>query len=76
MLVISRKQGERIVIGEGIEVIVLGTNGCRVRLGVQAPPEVKVHREEIAKRIKIQEEKWKQYRDGSMSNVSVAVNAS
>ncbi|MBI2480134.1 MAG: carbon storage regulator [Planctomycetia bacterium] len=38
MLVLSRKQGERIIIGDGIEVMVLETRGNHVRLGFTAPP--------------------------------------
>lgn len=47
MLVLSRRQGERIVIGDGITVTILAIDGGRVRLGVVAPEEVPVHREEI-----------------------------
>ena len=51
MLALSRKRGEAIVIGDGIRVIVLATDGGRVRLGVVAPAEVPVHREEVYQRI-------------------------
>ena len=51
MLVLSRKLGETIVIGNGITVKVLAVNGDRVKLGVVAPAEVPVHREEIYQRI-------------------------
>jgi carbon storage regulator len=51
MLVLSRKPGEAIVIGDGIEVVVLDANGGRVKLGVVAPAEVPVHREEIHRRV-------------------------
>ena len=47
MLVLSRKNGEAIVIGDGITVTVLAVEGNRVKLGVVAPPEVPIHREEI-----------------------------
>jgi carbon storage regulator len=47
MLVLSRKNGEAIVIGDGITVTVLAVEGNRVKLGVVAPREVPVHREEI-----------------------------
>jgi carbon storage regulator len=47
MLVLSRKHGEAIVIGDGITVTVLAVEGGRVKLGVVAPPEVPIHREEI-----------------------------
>ena len=51
MLVLSRKCGEGIVIGEGVTLTVLATSGDRVKLGVVAPAEVPVHREEIYQRI-------------------------
>ena len=47
MLVLSRKKGERISIGAGIEVTVLGINKGRVKLGFSAPPEVPIRREEL-----------------------------
>jgi len=51
MLVISRKRGERIVIAGNISVEVLEVGKGRVKLGVQAPIEVPIHREEIFARI-------------------------
>ncbi len=47
MLVLSRKRGERIVIGEHVTVTVLEVHGDRVKLGFAAPPEMPIHREEI-----------------------------
>lgn len=47
MLVLSRKCGEAIVLGNGITVTVVAVQGGRVKLGVVAPAEVPVHREEI-----------------------------
>lgn len=51
MLVLSRKHGEKIVIGDQIEVLVVEIQGDRVKLGIAAPPEVPVHREEVYRRI-------------------------
>ena len=48
MLVLGRRANEKVVIGEGIVVTVVAIQGERVRLGIEAPPEVPVHREEIA----------------------------
>ena len=50
MLVLSRKAGERVCIGNGVEVVVLETKGGRVRLGFEAPPEVPIHRHEVVLR--------------------------
>ncbi len=47
MLVLSRRQGEEIVIGDSIRVTVLAVEGNRVKLGIAAPAEVPVHREEL-----------------------------
>ena len=51
MLVLSRKCGEEIVIGDNIIVTVLSVQGDRVKLGVTAPGEVPIHREEVQRRI-------------------------
>ena len=51
MLVLSRKQGERIVIGGNITVTVIEVKGDRVKLGFSAPAEVPIHREEVQRRI-------------------------
>ena len=51
MLVLSRKCGEAIVIGDGVTVTVLGVEGGRVRLGFVAPLDVPIHREEVHRRI-------------------------
>jgi carbon storage regulator len=51
MLVLSRKLGEAIVIGDGVTIKVMAVDGGRVKLGVVAPLDVPVHREEIHERI-------------------------
>ena len=51
MLVLSRKQGEGIVIGDGVTVTVLEVHGNQVKLGFVAPAEVPIHREEVHQRI-------------------------
>ena len=52
MLILTRRVGETVVIGNDVTVTVLGVKGNQVRLGVNAPREVAVHREEIYERIK------------------------
>lgn len=51
MLILTRRVGETVVIGTDVTVTVLGVKGNQVRLGVNAPREVAVHREEIFERI-------------------------
>jgi len=51
MLVLSRRLGETLIIGDEIKITVLGISGNQVRLGIAAPQEVSVHREEVYRRI-------------------------
>ena len=55
MLVLSRKENESIVIGDDITIVVLAILGDKVRLGVDAPKEVSVHRKEVYDAIRRQE---------------------
>jgi carbon storage regulator len=51
MLILSRRVGETIMIGDNVTVTVLGVQGNQIRIGINAPSDVSVHREEIYKRI-------------------------
>jgi len=56
MLILTRRVGETVMIGSDVTVTVLGVKGNQVRIGVNAPRDVAVHREEIYERIKREEE--------------------
>ena len=54
MLILSRKRGERIVIGPNIELAVVDIRGNKVRLAVDAPRDVSIHRQEVYQRIQVE----------------------
>lgn len=56
MLILTRKSGETIRIGNNISITVLGVSGQQVRLAITAPAEVEVHREEIYRRIQAEQQ--------------------
>jgi carbon storage regulator CsrA len=56
MLILTRRVGETITIGDDVTVMVLGVKGNQVRLGVKAPTTVAVHRQEIFNKIQAQKE--------------------
>ncbi|MBK6349172.1 MAG: carbon storage regulator CsrA [Proteobacteria bacterium] len=64
MLILTRRVGETVMIGSDVTVTVLGVKGNQVRVGVNAPRDVAVHREEIFERIKREEQ------DGSGTTTS------
>ena len=56
MLILTRRAGETVMIGSDVTITVLGVKGNQVRIGINAPKDVGVHREEIYERIKAEQE--------------------
>jgi carbon storage regulator len=54
MLILTRRAGETVMIGDNVTVTVVGVNGTQVRLGINAPREMVVDREEVAERKKME----------------------
>lgn len=52
MLVLTRKKGEKIIIDDNIELIVVEIEGNKVKLGIDAPRSIEIHREEVYRKIK------------------------
>ena len=70
MLILTRRVGETLMIGDSVTITVLGVKGNQVRLGVNAPKDVSVHREEIYQRIKKEKESGHAYADFHHRDVS------
>ena len=51
MLILTRRVGEALMVGDVTKIVVLGVKGSQIRLGINAPKDVKVHREEIYEKI-------------------------
>jgi len=70
MLILTRRVGEALMIGDNVTVTVLGIKGNQVRIGVLAPKDVSVHREEIYERIRHEKEA-----EGTNGQTAVAATA-
>ncbi len=56
MLILKRRVGETIMVGDEVTVTVLGVNGNQIRIGIHAPREIAVHRKEVYERIQAESE--------------------
>ena len=68
MLILTRRIGESVYIGDDVRLTVLGVRGTQVRIGINAPKEVPVHREEIYYRIKHEQGGGGSVRGGNQGN--------
>ncbi|TDJ05090.1 MAG: carbon storage regulator [Deltaproteobacteria bacterium] len=74
MLVLTRKLGESIAIDDHIKIIVVQIKGKQVRLGIKAPKETKIHREEVYKAIQDQNQEALESDMGAISSLSEELN--
>lgn len=74
MLVLTRKLGESIAIDDHIKIVVVQIKGKQVRLGIKAPPETKIHREEVYKAIQDQNTEAAQADLSSITNLANELN--
>lgn len=73
MLVLSRKRGERVVIGDDVELVIISVRGDRVKLGFRAPNDVAIHREEVFQRIREENGNNQEHPVSPRREVSMAV---
>ena len=75
MLVLTRKAGEGIIIGDDIKITVVELKGGGVRIGIDAPRELKVHRQEVFERIKEENKEAAQWDMADLNELSSILDA-
>ncbi len=75
MLVLTRKAGEGIIIGDDIKITVVELKGGGVRIGIDAPREMKVHRQEVFDKIKQENKEATQWDIADLNELSTILNA-
>ncbi|SHJ80450.1 carbon storage regulator, CsrA [Malonomonas rubra DSM 5091] len=75
MLVLTRKAGEGIIIGDDIKITVVELKGGGVRIGIDAPREMKVHRQEVFEKIKQENKEATQWNIADLNELSTLLNA-
>ncbi len=75
MLVLTRKTGEGIIIGDDIKITVVELKGGGVRIGIDAPREMKVHRQEVFDRIKQENKEATQWAIADLNELSTILDA-
>ncbi len=75
MLVLTRKEGEGIIIGDDIKITIVELKGGGVRVGIDAPRDLKVHRQEVFERIKQENKEATQWDIADLNELSSILNS-
>lgn len=75
MLVLTRKTGEGIIIGDDIKITIVELKGGGVRIGIDAPRDMKIHRQEVFDRIKQENKEATQWDIADLNELSTILNA-
>ncbi|GBE28868.1 hypothetical protein BMS3Bbin03_02821 [bacterium BMS3Bbin03] len=70
MLVLTRKSGESLIIGDDIEIVIIEARGSQVKIGINAPSEIKVYRKELYEKIKRENVTAAQSKDKSVASLA------